>query len=536
MRITPLLFIAAMALPHPAPAQSLSFGEYRKALWMATRFYGGQRSGGGPNWLIMDHGTGTDFASDADGDHSLAGGWHDCGDHVKYGQTQYYSGYLLLKAYSEFPRGFDDHYGPAYEGYRKSGDFTWEGGKGDPNGIPDLLDEARYATDYFIRCARSETVFYHQVGDGNLDHKHWVTSVKMAGLAASEGGGPRKAWKNPADASMPSFCAAALAVMARVYRKFDAPYADRCLLHARYAFAYAKAHPGTIGSPDGGFYPANARWQDDFATAAAELYAATGEAAFLEEAKAKAGAVADHNYTLCYNNNDDLAAYALARAGVADKAALVHKLADRYKAQVNAAGVGTLGDQWGRLRFPMNQAFATGLSAALKGAPPDAFLWKNLDYVLGENAARQSFLVGFVPAKGGKAASKPHHRNVYLSDADLGPEKAPEIPERNRQAGILMGGTLNPAEYKDDAGSYVFTEGCIDYNAGLVAALGYALSQAAPVDTSKFTGRANGILPPRRRAQAGPGGADGPGAFPAGLGLFRDALGRSRFPAGPALP
>ena len=53
--------------------------DYRKALWMATRFYGGQRSGEGPNWLIMDHGSGKDFVNDADGDYNLAGGWHDCG-------------------------------------------------------------------------------------------------------------------------------------------------------------------------------------------------------------------------------------------------------------------------------------------------------------------------------------------------------------------------------------------------------------------------------------------------------------------------
>jgi hypothetical protein len=134
--------------------------------------------------------------------------------------------------------------------------------------------------------------------------------------------------------------------------------------------------------------------------------------------------------------------------------------------------------------------------------------------VLGANSAGLSFLVGF----GAKSAQRPHHRNVYLSDADTGPGNAPPIPERNRQAGILVGGTLNPSDFKDETGSYQFTEGCLDYNAGLVAALGYALAQSAPVDTGKFTGRGAALAPPRGRARR-----DGTSAA-----LAVDALGRLR--------
>ncbi|MDQ3002649.1 MAG: glycoside hydrolase family 9 protein, partial [Fibrobacterota bacterium] len=160
-------------------------------------------------------------------------------------------------------------------------------------------------------------------------------------------------------------------------------------------------------------------------------------------------------------------------------------------ANVTSAGVGATGDGWGRLRFPMNQAFAAALAAKLKGtAAVDPFAFKNLDYVLGANAAGQSFLVGF----GAKSPRKPHHRNVYLNDANPGDKSTLAIPDRNAQAGILMGGTLNPGEYKDDVESYQHTEGCIDYNAGLVATLGYVLASMAPVDTMKFTGKGtNGI-------------------------------------------
>jgi hypothetical protein len=285
--------------------------------------------------------------------------------------------------------------------------------------------------------------------------------------------------------------------MARAYKKFDAAYAATCLQHARFAYAYAKAHPGTEGTQDGSFYPVNAKWQDDFVILATELYKTTGETAFLDAAKSHTANVIDHNYTLCYNNNDDLAAYNLSVNGVTEKTAVLQKMVDRYKGSVTSEGVGSIGDSWGRLRFPMNQSFAAALAAKLKGGTGvDAFAYKNLDYVLGANSAKQSFLVGF----GAKSPQHPHHRNIYLVDDVAADKSTMAIPERNRQAGIMMGGTLNAGEYKDETGSYQFTEGCIDYNAGLVATLGYVIAMTAPVDTSKFKGTgSSGIQSGRAR-------------------------------------
>jgi hypothetical protein len=200
---------------------------------------------------------------------------------------------------------------------------------------------------------------------------------------------------------------------------------------------------------------------------------------------------------------------------VSEKGDLLQKFADRYKGSVNSAGVGTIGDQWGRLRFPMNQAFVVGLAGKIRNAASvDPFAWKNIDYVLGANSANLSFLVGF----GAKSAQHPHHRNVYLSDDDQGPKNAPPIPERNRQFGVMVGGTLNPSEFQDQTDSYTYTEGCIDYNAGLVAALGYALALTAPVDTSKFNGHGTALRPLSRR----------PGIHPRSDALAIDALGRLR--------
>ena len=188
-------------------AQSSQYFEkedYQKALWMTTRFYGAQRSGHGPNWLIATHEPtnvsgglqgnlgafvkGKSFIKDADGDYDLTGGWFDCGDHVKFGQTLFYSAYMLILGYSEFPEGYDDYYSFDYNGYIGADDYSWEGKKGKPNGIPDILDEVKYATDYFMKCIRDKSTFYYQVGNGDNDHRHWVTSPVMSTLSVSEGG------------------------------------------------------------------------------------------------------------------------------------------------------------------------------------------------------------------------------------------------------------------------------------------------------------------------------------------------------------
>ena len=142
-----------------------------------------------------------------------------------------------------------------------------------------MLNEVKYATDYFIRCNPNSKTFYYQVGDGQPDDNMWITTVRKETETTANGGEPRSVYENPADASMASFCGATLALMSRKYSKYDAAYADTCLAHALLAYAYAKANPGTVGDANGGsFYGGNAKWQDDYATLCTELYYATNTA------------------------------------------------------------------------------------------------------------------------------------------------------------------------------------------------------------------------------------------------------------------
>jgi len=502
-----LALIVAFALLYSSASlwsQGFTGAEYKKALWMTTRYYGGQRSGSN-NWLLYNHlpsglnaaYTGKSFMADNDAGYDLSGGWHDCGDHVKFGQTEFYSAYILLKGYGEFPTGYDDMYSANYAGYTSSGKYNYEETGHDPNGIPDILDEVKHATDYFIKCTKDASTFYFQVGRGDWDHAQWVTSVKMQTLAQSSGGDARPTYKNPSDASMPSFCGATLALMSRLYRKFDPAYADLCLTHAIYAYTYAKSHPGTVGSSNGGEYGANDNWKDDYSCLCAELYWATGTASYKTEAMnftmadspGSGGEIYGKNYGFDYTNNGDIAIYNLALLGKANAATVLASIISKhYFGNVQADGQFNGGNTgWGPLRYNANTAFIVALWQKLNNtqATPNKYIYDNIDYILGKNTASQSFIVGF----GAKTPSHPHHRNYYLRDDNPNDAAKPSMtpPAKNLQFGSMVGGSRSPGTFSDNVVNYQHTEGGIDYNACLVGVLGYINSIKSPVDTNKFS-------------------------------------------------
>ena len=497
-----LLFISLVTIYTNTSAQTPGFtaADYKKALWMTTRAYGAQRSGSN-NWVVDGHLpsgvnaslTGLCFSTDQDAGYDLSGGWHDCGDHVKFGQTQFYSAYMLLKGYAEFPTGYGDYYAFDYQGYKTAGNWTWEGNGHIPNGIPDVLDEVKHATDYFIKCTKDASTFYYQVGQGNPDHTLWETAVKMQTETVANGGETRVVYKNPADASMPSFCGATLALMSRLYQPYDATYAALCLQHAQYAYTYAKANPGTVGSPDGSFYGANANWKDDYSTMCAELYWTTNTASYKTEAlsytiSASPGQGKDiygNSYGFDYSNNGDIAIYNQALLGNTNANTVLNTIVNSfYLGNVQADGQFNGGNTgWGPLRYNANTAFIVALWQKLNGtaSTPVKYIYDNIDYILGKNSSNLSFITGF----GTKSPLHPHHRNIYNRDDNPADaiKNAMTIPTKNQQFGILVGGTRTASAFIDDVVNYQNTEGGIDYNACLVGILAFINSNLSPVTT-----------------------------------------------------
>lgn len=80
----------------------------------------------------------------------LSGGYHDAGDHVKFGLPQGYAAAVLGWSLYEFKDSFD---------------ATGNTAK--------MYEQLKYFTDYFLKSHPNANTFYYQVGEGNDDHTYW---------------------------------------------------------------------------------------------------------------------------------------------------------------------------------------------------------------------------------------------------------------------------------------------------------------------------------------------------------------------------
>jgi len=214
----------------------------------------------------------------------VSGGWHDAGDQLKYLITSSFATGFMLLAYDLEPDKFDD--------------LTDNLGRPDPNGLPDVLDEAKWGLDWIHKLYSYPEVLIHQVAD-DRDHRGWkwpfkdpsdygwgANSYRVAYVATGKPQGLGK-FKSLATgfANVAGRSAAALALGYRVFKDKDSIYADHCLKKAIDLYRYAKDNEGyQQGNSFGAPYRYNEEtWADDMEWAAAELYKATKESDYLED-------------------------------------------------------------------------------------------------------------------------------------------------------------------------------------------------------------------------------------------------------------
>jgi hypothetical protein len=218
----------------------------------------------------------------------VSGGWHDAGDQLKYLITgSYATGHMLL-SYELYPDRFQDLFNAL--------------GQPGSNGIPDVLDEARWGLDWIHKLHVSPDQLVHQVAD-DRDHIGWKMpdqdssdygwgpdSYRAAYFATGEPQGLKK-YKSEATgvANLAGRSAAAMALAARIWKDDlnDPVFAEKCLEAARTLYALGKEKEGfqqgnSYGAP---YRYGEETWADDMEWGAAELYKTTGEKTYLEDAK-----------------------------------------------------------------------------------------------------------------------------------------------------------------------------------------------------------------------------------------------------------
>jgi len=486
-RLAALFFFCAAL-----PASSAFTGkDYREAGWLTLRFFGAQRCGSTGNWALKAHdpAKGGEVCHTRDGDtvgHDLSGGWHDCGDHWKVCFTQGFSAYTLLKAYEVFPSGFQDIYKQRYA-------YTDSMPPADGDNIPDVINEAKVATDYFIKAIPDENTFYAECGDPNLDHLEWKTSAYQSLNTPAKGGNPRPVVKltDKGGASCAQFTAA-LALMARLCPSFGMQsYADSCKAAAKRGYMYAKKNYNNFYS-NGGFYAETdkgAKGIDDMIVAATELYFLTKDDSYKNDAVTFVSGQWESMWAYSWGKTWDAAYYNLLKIDPAmtnNTGKTILKMFEGGLAgglsKKNGAGL-CFYQSWGSCRYAGGLAFAMMLLYDItKTLDPDtgvkalALAQSQVDYCMGANEFNRAFIHGFGP----NSWNKVHHRNLQGID-DNPPDAVKETtPFKFKRSGALIGGPTAVNTFNNSVVSYTCTESGCDYNAGISGALAGLISIYAP--------------------------------------------------------
>lgn len=215
----------------------------------------------------------------------VVGGWHDASDYLQYLTTSANAAYQLLFAYQQNPDVYEDHFKA----------------NGDPgsNGIPDILDEAKWGLDWMLKMNPDDDTFFNQIAD-DRDHRLAVLpqddTVDYGWGAAKErpvypcSGKPYGVYENKNDskglASSVGKFASTFTLGARIFKNIDPNYSALLKSKALNAYKVAAANPGACQTAPctSPYYYEEDNWVDDMELAAAELFKTTRDKKYLTDA------------------------------------------------------------------------------------------------------------------------------------------------------------------------------------------------------------------------------------------------------------
>jgi len=380
----------------------------------------------------------------------VSGGFHDAGDHVKFGLPQSYSAVTLGWAVYEFREAFEE------------------------NGLtPHAQRILDHFAEYFRRSTHwntggtAVTRFFYQVGDGGGGDDHGFWGPPQYQTVGKTGGNRRAYWtdatsQNPGTDQI-AFAAAALAMN---YLNFKNPEDLRHSL-ALYRFAW-DGHRGLATRGTSPFYTSS-RWDDKLALAAQLLFIATGEQTFRNNATSliPSGWAHHTNWQLAWD-------------GVWQ---IVNVLREDWEA--NRSNLARVRDNinldffepasWGNTRYNSGFQMLGLIHDARRGQNVYSdWAARQMDFILGNNPHGRSFVIGIGPNPANNP-TRPHHRAATGFGGNTEPNgngwarfEANEVHE-HLLTGALVGGPINQV-YSNHIRDYTYTEVAIDFNASLAGA------------------------------------------------------------------
>ncbi len=381
----------------------------------------------------------------------VTGGWHDAGDYGRYIVSGAEAVADIMLAYEDFKIEDDDW------GIPESG-----------NGIPDILDEARYELDWMLKMQDETT--------GGVYHK--VTGLNFPGTVNPDEETDTM-YLMPISFTATGDFAAVMAKASVLYKDIDPEFSEKAYAAAEKAWNYIADEVDLAGfknpeDVDTGEYP-DRNTKDEKYWAAAELYIAgrTDLEPVVKELRADGRVFPGLGWLEMTTYADyDLAKYVPDSEVGKEAKKLLLESADEVVGEVAESGyfTGMKKYPWGSNMTVANHAELLLMAHNLTG--DDKYIdtaKKQLDYLFGINPLGYCYISGY----GTLSPEQPHHRPSQVAGKAVpgmlagGPNGGLEDPF----AQTVLSGQSPAMCYIDNMQSYATNEVAIYWNSPLIYAM-----------------------------------------------------------------
>ncbi|CAL1409767.1 unnamed protein product [Linum trigynum] len=465
-------------------AQAASINpNYKEALAKSLLFFQGQRSGRLPPSQQITWRSHSGLSDGRLANVDLTGGYYDAGDNVKFNLPMAFTTTMLSWSTLEYGKRL----GPQ---------------------LPNARAAIRWATDYLLKCATATPgKIYVGVGDPNADHRCWERPEDMDTVRSVYSVSP----SNPGS-DVAGEMAAALAAASLVFRSSDRQYAGLLLRTARkvlqFALQYRGAYSDRLGSSVCPFYCSYSGYKDELLWGAAWLFRATNEVQYYNIIKSLGAD--DQPDLFSWDNKYSGAHVLLSRRALVnnDKNFQQYKQeAENFMCKIlpNSPYSSTQYTQGGLMyKLPQdNLQYVTSISFLLttyakymkSTKTPYTFncgsqvvnanslislAKRQVDYILGVNPIRMSYMVGYGPNfprrihhRGSSLPSKTSHPQAIGCSGGFEPFYSSSNPNPNILTGAIVGGPNQNDGFPDDRSDYSHSEPATYINAAIVGPLAY---------------------------------------------------------------
>lgn len=456
---------------------------FRRVYYLAMRSYYGQRCGTavdlGPEFASYKHAPchlagAYHPSSGKEGQHVSTHGWHDAGDYGRYVVNSGITTGTLLWIWELYANRI-----------RQIALDLPESG----NNTPDILSEIRWNLEWMLTMQDQDGGVWHKQTSTHFCRFIMPEQDSLTSYVIGTGQAPFKSSCATAD------FAAVMAIAARVYKPFDAAFAEKCLDACGHAWQWVTANPNvTFHNPPGittGDY-GDEHCDYEHLWAAAELARTTGAESysryfldhyreFLQTIRpvgppswSMVAPLALWTYVLGSGKDQD-AIKAIRDQSIAAADQIAARAA-RHAYRISLTAPDYI---WGSNGVAAN--YSMQLLIANRFHPTPEYVEAaidNLHYLLGRN----TFSLSWVTQAGENAFRHPHHRPSAADGLDLPwPGLMAGGPNPGRQDSVMKkhisADTLPARAYTDETGAYACNEVAINWNAPLVFVLASTLPE-----------------------------------------------------------